>query len=71
MGKRVKRLWKIKQFAFFSACEGWAEKDLLHFVLFAQTLHFRGEQNTNEAGGRLGWRVTDSKNKVRAKDREL
>lgn len=62
---------KKKKVAFFSACEGWAEKDLLRFVLLAQSLHFPGEQKTNEAGERLGWRVRGSKNKVRAKDREL
>lgn len=52
-------------------CERWAEKGLLHFVLFAQVLHFPRELNTNEAGGRLAWKVTDSKNKVKAKGHEL
>lgn len=30
------------------------------------SLHFPGEQDTNE-GGRLAWRVTGSKHKVKAK----
>lgn len=59
-----------KKLPFLVCVEGRAEKGLLHFVLFAQTLHFPGEQHTNEAGGEFGCRVTDSKNKVRAKDRE-
>jgi len=60
VGKSVKRVWEIKEVASFCVREGWAEKGLLHFVLFASDFTFpwgTGYKRSRREGRMEGYRL--------------